>query len=153
MYRETERAPLLIVASAGESNRYATLRALDTATGEERWAVRLSPGGVPRMHIEGDDVFVLCGSDLTCIDYRSGAAKWQSAAPSGGERETQTLGFLDGALYVSSGSQVTAFDPADGKTRWKTTVENVRFRSLGVPGSVVDGDFARKRASRLRGGA
>jgi outer membrane protein assembly factor BamB len=153
MYRDTERAPLLIVANAGESNRYADLRALDTATGEERWAIRLSAGGVPRLRIEADSIFVLCGMELTCVDYQTGAARWQVPTPSGGERETQALGLLDGTLYVSSGSYVSAFDPSDGKLRWKAAGENLRYRSFGVPGDVVQGDFARERASRKRGGA
>jgi outer membrane protein assembly factor BamB len=150
MYRDAERAPLLIVATAGEDNRYASLRALDTATGAEQWKARLSPGGIPRMCIEGESIFVLSGTDLTCIDYRSGAARWTAPTSSGGQRETQALGFLDGVLYVSSGGYVSAFEPSDGKLRWKVEMENVRFRSLGVPGEIVDGDFARKRADRYR---
>src|SRR5215469_6858919 len=61
------------------------------------------------------------GNALLALDYRSGKVSWRHEWPSG-SGITNNLSTAGGLLFTSNGSNLIAFDAANGKLLWHTTL-------------------------------
>ncbi len=109
----------------GEATLDTTVRAFDAASGKVLWTFQMGrghkvpafKGGVPMIH----DGVVYVGSPVTsdyvALDLKTGRKLWQwnvpDAGPAGAGRGAPT--WYQGTLYVSTGPDLYALDPASGK--------------------------------------
>jgi outer membrane protein assembly factor BamB len=112
------------VTSDGASS-HSNLYAIHTATGALAWAESFGdtigqPIVVGRQLVV--PVFIpntpgaQSGQELRGLSEADGAALWSDTLPSGAELASWLS--LDGTLYYTAGSALTALDGATGKTRW-----------------------------------
>ncbi|MGW4508096.1 serine/threonine-protein kinase [Streptomyces sp. NPDC004436] len=124
---------VLVVAPGSE-----TLRALDPATGAERWQRRL-PGGAQAVVAGGHALLVGTGGSVTALDAASGAPRWTRQI---GGTGTVWWGApaADGAaaeLYAvtpesdGASTQLAVVDPADGTQRTQFKAAG-RLRPVGT---------------------
>jgi hypothetical protein len=79
---------------------------------------------------------------LYALDLRDGHQRWRTTHD--GSSWILSTGFVDGMLYVGSGSAkiVQAADPASGAERWRFPTQAAVFSSLSISGnSIVFSDF------------
>jgi alcohol dehydrogenase (cytochrome c) len=92
----------------GTSRSYAMYYLTDTDDHPEGW------GGLDSS--AGSD-----GNALLALDYRTGKAVWRHEWPSG-SGVTNSLSTAGRLLFTSNGSNLIAFDAANGKILWHTTL-------------------------------
>ncbi|MYL15567.1 PQQ-binding-like beta-propeller repeat protein [Halorubrum terrestre] len=109
---------LVLVPEA--SDRGATLRAFDAATGERRWSVPLADRIVGAPAVRGDEVFVASESALYCLDIAGGGEVWNRGVENValGPRPTADGIVLaaDGDLAVRDGDGGAHLRTLDGYT-------------------------------------
>ncbi|MGD9530087.1 PQQ-binding-like beta-propeller repeat protein [Pseudonocardia sp.] len=117
-----EAGPAAVVVASQEGSR-SLLRALDPATGDERWRVAYDAHDRRLAPVRAGDVVVTYAvpgeggdSQLQAFDAATGAPRW--TAPS--DPPVALAGAAD-ALVVATGNRdagVSLLDPADGRPRW-----------------------------------
>lgn len=89
------------------------LRALDAATGEERWSFSGTNGESPL--VRGSQVYVPTYEGLTALDSETGDVRWRTAL----DGNTKTPGYSgSGWLAVPSGETLHRIEPDRGEVQW-----------------------------------
>ena len=122
----------------GSRNEVEQLIAIDTQSGEERWATDLGEefendwGNGPRNTptVDGDRIYTLAAKgNLTCVSTQGGKLLWQASLTELGG-QIPTWGYaesplVDGDLVLATpgGEEgaVVAFDKLTGEVRWRST--------------------------------
>ncbi|MFC9932492.1 PQQ-binding-like beta-propeller repeat protein [Streptomyces sp. NPDC127190] len=111
--------------------------ALDAASGRPRWHRELP--GAPSVQVAGG-MLVIAGADgtMTGVSGTSGETGWRRRVTTGATGGTPSLARYDGDPLVyatttaldGTATQITAFDPAGGTTRWQARLRGT-LRPLG----------------------
>jgi outer membrane protein assembly factor BamB len=110
----------------------ASLRALEIATGTERWSRTISPGASGGVQLEAfGSTLVVAGREVMGLDARSGAAVWQ--VPSVGRPKLLVLG----EDLVVAAEQSTSLVGSDGQTRWTAPGTGPALQVAGAPSLVL----------------
>ncbi len=134
-YREdpamASRLPLLVAFNG-------TLRALEPATGQELWALKLD-GLVLRFVFDENRVFCASNSGLACLDHRTGAIEWQVVTTFAGRC---TLVLQNGLLFVGRFGELECFT-CSGEKLWEKPFkgEGYGHMAIGFPGNFVQADM------------
>ena len=116
-----------------------TYRALDDATGEEKWTTSFSPGAMGSALFARDSVFMgsynekTCG--LHCLDVATGKARWKS--PTEGMIWSTPVAYGELVLVACYDGYLYAMEQATGKRAWRLDCGG-RINS----NPVVSGDLA-----------
>ncbi|MFH7596630.1 serine/threonine-protein kinase [Streptomyces racemochromogenes] len=134
------------------------LRALDPATGKERWQHRL-PGGAQVVAAGPYAVTVAADGNVTGLDGAGGAQRWSRRIGGtgsvwwGGPGASGTPAFYVASTAADGGStQLAEIDPATGTARWQTRATG-RLRPVGAAHGAVlllDSDAAGKAGGVVR---
>ena len=94
------------------------VRALDAATGEERWRHETKSRITESPAIDGERVFVTNGFGVVAMDRTSGERLWAAAIEHGAG---ETLPIVAGGQVLAAGydGKVHAFEPATGQPLWE----------------------------------
>lgn len=121
----------------GSSN--GTVYALDPATGETApgWRPYKAADSIISAPLIADTMMIITSGDnmLHGIKRATGISRWRYRLPYGTTPNAMTYG--DGSLYVPSGRQLYALQPASGATRWITQLPEDVVAAPVVAGGVV----------------
>ena len=122
---------VVYVADAG-----GTVRALDAANGDQRWATILStPANVSPAVAGGLVVVGDAGGDIVALDQGTGQQRWQVHT---GDVVRSSPAIVDGTVYIGSqDSRLYALDLASGRQRWAFDAGGPISRSPAVDDGVV----------------
>jgi outer membrane protein assembly factor BamB len=123
---------LVVAASSNEDRPAGSLEAFDAATGERRWAVRMSSGIKAAPAVIGDRVVAAAVTGETvCIDARTGAELWRTEIDDPLRLWTFLRPVTDGRrVFVGDTARFVALDLDDGSIVW-------RRDDLGVRGNIT----------------
>ncbi|RSD25429.1 carboxypeptidase regulatory-like domain-containing protein [Mesobacillus subterraneus] len=129
--------------------------ALDAATGEEKWAVRIGKTNRSSPTIEGNTVFLSGGEDgkIYALDLKSGSNVWTTAV--GGKPIYESPLFLEGTLFVASdltdGAKLTALNAETGEKKWDTALSApTYFGPSAGDGMLFVGSYDNQKLRALR---
>jgi outer membrane protein assembly factor BamB len=121
----------------GSSN--GTVYALDPTTGETApgWRPYKAADAIISAPLIADTMMIVTSGDniLHGIKRATGISRWRYRLPYGTTPNAMTYG--DGSLYVPSGRQLYAIQPASGATRWITQLPEDVLAAPVVAGGVV----------------
>ncbi|WP_181791777.1 PQQ-like beta-propeller repeat protein, partial [Streptomyces phytophilus] len=104
-----------LVGPAGDGAE--RVEAVDPASGDERWTYRQDFGFIHTVTAAGGLTY-LATDGVVALDSRSGRERWSA----GSTASSLTTG--SGLVLAGNGEEVTAFDAADGGTRWSHAAED-----------------------------
>ncbi|WP_459192796.1 outer membrane protein assembly factor BamB family protein [Halosimplex sp. J119] len=116
------------------TDKYATLYAVDAATGEGTWTAGIEDPSVP---VVGEDVVAVAGSTDTLVAFEreSGDRRWRTGVDADlGLRESRPT-VTEGAVLVPTRTGLRAYDLSTGERRWRY---DIGLR-VGRHPAVVDG--------------
>ncbi|MFI7414029.1 PQQ-binding-like beta-propeller repeat protein [Streptomyces sp. NPDC049627] len=110
-------SPLVSRGVVYVGGREASLYAVDSATGKQKWKFSTGQDAeAPSSMALADGLVYACGGKhLYAVDTATGKQRWKF--PTGGNAYSPTAG--DALVYVGSDEYLYAVDPATGKQRWK----------------------------------
>ncbi|MEX0886239.1 MAG: PQQ-binding-like beta-propeller repeat protein [Phycisphaeraceae bacterium] len=129
-----EADPVMIDETVFVPSRDATLYAIDTATGNDRWRyIADQPLTVGPRHIDGTVLLPLPGRSLVALDAATGAERWRLAAPMRVVTRRD-----DGRLVVGSPSRLELIDFDNGRSRGSAPAGSPLHNVLeGPDGSLI----------------
>jgi outer membrane protein assembly factor BamB len=132
-------AGMVLVAGARWDNenrtQRATLHAVDTATGKERWKVP-TPYVVDTLGAAGDLIYAEMVQMAVCaLDAGTGKQRWSFRTGSSGSVRPVVSG--DTLLVGGRGNRLTALNAATGVERWSFSAADALWADPAVAGGVV----------------
>ncbi|MFF5245036.1 PQQ-binding-like beta-propeller repeat protein [Streptosporangium sp. NPDC000095] len=117
--------------------------ALEATTGKRRWRFRV-PGTLGRMVVATGTVHVSSREGmLYTLDAKTGTLLRRSRVGTGNIDPAGYLAATGEAVFVVTGTKVSALDPVTGNARWRARVSTaVRYDPVVIGGTVYLGDFA-----------
>lgn len=142
-------ADVVVATWSSADGRGAGMVAVDPATGRERWAVDLPPGGVsgPGLVVPaggGPPLAVAVAGDLGAhaVATDSGTERWRTALEGAGSPEVAPLDAGGGAVLVAHRlGGMSLLDAADGRPRWDASSDGAAVRG-GPAGPGPAGQYA-----------
>ena len=134
MTTANESGELLLMAGAG------WVQALNANTGEQAWVCSLDAPKpqTPSVAVSGDHVIVATSGQLYCVDYTTGAKKWQRPCLAATSRPTL---LVEGdRIYLAGTSRTECFD-TNGKQLWAGSAPAVTgYVALATRNSAAQAD-------------
>lgn len=138
-----------VVVATWSSGRGAGMVAVDPASGQQRWAVDLPPGGVSSPGVVvpaggGPPLAVAVAGDVAAhaLAIDSGVERWRAPLEGAGSPEVAPLDAGGGVVLVAHRlGGMALLDAADGRSRWATSSDGAAVRG-GPAGPGPAGRFA-----------
>ncbi len=133
----------VVVTWQREDARVAGALAAEGATGRQRWAVAVEPGGVGGPAVMPDGAVVFVGGDLFAhaLDLADGRERWRAQLRGAGSPEVPPVAVGPASVLVAHRlGGLDLLDTASGRRQWQLATDGIAVRGGPVVGPA--GSFA-----------